>query len=79
MTRVAVFIDYQNVYVRARQLFAPSGAHFVEGQVQPLRLGTLLTDRGLAVDPLRRLEMVSVLRGEPSAGVLALAAPSPAS
>lgn len=66
LTRVAVFIDYQNVYMRAKELFAPPGAPFVEGQVYPRRLGVLLTQRGRSVDGERQLEFVKVFRGEPS-------------
>lgn len=67
MTRVAVFIDYQNVYMRARELFATSDAPWVEGQIHPSLVGLLLTDRGRSIDPSRRLERVKIFRGEPSA------------
>ncbi len=66
MTRVAVFIDYQNVYMRARDLFGQPQPHHTEGQVLPRRLGVMLTDRGRGIDPDRALERVTVFRGEPS-------------
>lgn len=66
MTRVAVFVDYQNVYMRAREAFTSETADHVAGQIDPLRLGLLLTDRGRKVDAARRLEVVRVFRGTPS-------------
>lgn len=66
MTRVAVFIDYQSVYMRARELFTPGGANFTDGQIHPRRLGVLLTDRGRDHDPTRELKTVRVFRGAPS-------------
>lgn len=65
LTRVAVFIDYQNVYNGARDAFGWRSAHFTLGQVLPRRLGVLLTDRGRVVEPARDLEKVMVFRGEP--------------
>lgn len=65
MTRVAVFLDYQNVYMGARKAFDWHG-HFTYGQVYPRRLGLLLTKLGHQVDPGRQLEYVKVYRGEPS-------------
>lgn len=65
MTRVAVFIDYQNVYHGVREAFG--GSHFTDGQVEPGRLGVKLTDLGRPVDPARQLGYVKVFRGEPSA------------
>ena len=67
VTRVAVFVDYQNAYMGARHAFGWEHDHFTAGQVFPRRLGVLLTDRGRAVDPGRQLETVWVFRGEPSA------------
>lgn len=66
MTRVAVFIDYQNVYKQARKAFSRTTTPD-EGQVYPRRLGLLLTDRGRALDTSRALEAVHVYRGEPTA------------
>lgn len=67
MTRVAVFIDYQNIYMSARETFGLKHEHFVHGQVYPRRLGLLVTARGRVVDPMRELERVWVFRGEPVA------------
>ncbi len=67
MTRVAVFIDYQNVYMGARETFGLHDAPFTEGQIFPRRAGILVADRGRVVDPARELASVNVYRGEPSA------------
>jgi len=66
MTRVAVFIDYQNVYMGARQAFGLVYASAPNGQVLPSLTGILLTDRGRVNDAARQLEFVHVFRGEPS-------------
>ncbi len=66
MSRVAVFIDYQNVYMRAREAFSSPAANFTEGQVHPRRLGLLLRDRGRTHGSNRELEVVRVFRGSPS-------------
>lgn len=66
MTRVAVFIDYQNVYMGARKHFALPMARFTEGQIDPMLLGRLLVARGQTIDERRHLEIVRVFRGEPS-------------
>lgn len=69
MTRVAVFIDYQNTYMRAREVFGSMGADsFVVGQVLPRRLGVHLVQRGRVVDPARQLSSVAVYRGERDSG-----------
>lgn len=63
--RVAVFIDYQNVYKRAREAFyGERGTNIwhVHGQVRPIAVGLLL--RGNAQD--RDLVAVHVYRGLPS-------------
>ncbi len=67
MTRVAVFLDYQNVYMGARLAFGSRQGHFTFGQTDPLRLGLLVTSAGSVVDPERRLETVRAYCGEPSA------------
>lgn len=67
MTRVAVFVDYQNTYMGLRQAHGWTSRPAQVGQVFPRRLGVLLCDRGRAVDPHRQLEYVKVFRGEPSA------------
>lgn len=66
MTRVAVFIDYQNAYKGARESFGLDSDHFTSGQIFPRRLGLLLTDRNRHLDAGRTLERVEVFRGEPS-------------
>ena len=66
MTRVAVFIDYQNVYKSARSAFLLDGHGHLDGQVYPRRVGLLVVDRGRAVDASRELVSVAVYRGEPS-------------
>lgn len=67
MTRVAVFLDYQNVYQGARRAFGWGERHFTFGQVHPRRLGLLLVQLGQVVDVSRELEYVRAYRGEPSA------------
>lgn len=66
MSRVAVFIDYQNSYRGAREAIDQTDAIAQVGQVYPRRLGILLSDRGRTMDPDRELEYVRVFRGEPS-------------
>lgn len=58
--RVGVFIDYQNVYRRARNAFAVAGdAHWV-GQVNPLQVGNLIAGKSHST-----LEFVRIYRGLP--------------
>lgn len=46
MKRIAVFVDYQNVYMGARNLFFNDGVHpNTSGQIDPGALGELLTKR----------------------------------
>ena len=66
MTRVAVFLDYQNVYQGARGVFGWQHDSYTAGQIFPRRVGVLLTDRGRQVDPARQLVRVAAFRGEPS-------------
>jgi len=66
MTRVKVFIDYQNVYHGARDEFGLKQAHPIQGHVRPLRFGLLLKQMGEEVDPSRELIEVRVYRGEPT-------------
>jgi hypothetical protein len=61
--RVAVFIDYQNIYMGARGAFFPGSSNHIEGQVHPLALGRLLVGPG---DATRSLVAVKVYRGMPS-------------
>lgn len=66
MTRVAVFIDYQNLYHGAREVFGdPLGDPSTVGQFMPQRLGLLLKQLGEAADPHRDLTGVTVYRGQP--------------
>ena len=59
--RVAVFVDYQNVYMGARHCFFPGGTdNHVDGQIDPLKLGKCLAG------PDRELSEVRVYRGLPS-------------
>lgn len=66
VSRVAVFVDYQNMYHGARRAFgdptvdAPSFGH-----LDPAVLARLLTDLGRAVDSGRVLVSTNVYRGEP--------------
>ncbi len=66
MTRVALFVDYQNVYMQARECYGSRYDPPAVGQVIPLRTGVLLTARGREVDAARALSWVHVYRGEPS-------------
>jgi NYN domain-containing protein len=62
--RVAVFIDWMNVYKAARRAFGLLGAHHVRGQINPHQTGRLLAaacGRSEAV----RLARVEVHRGQP--------------
>ena len=66
MTRVAVFIDYQNIYHGARRAFGgPRTDAPGFGHVDPVALARLLTGLGRAVDPERVLWNTNVYRGEP--------------
>ncbi|MCY4101812.1 MAG: hypothetical protein OXG55_00890 [bacterium] len=68
MTRIAVFLDYQNAYHGAREVFGdPSTDPPTMGHVNPLRLGLLLTQLGAEGDPNRELTAVTVYRGRPGA------------
>jgi uncharacterized LabA/DUF88 family protein len=60
--RVVVFLDYQNVYHRARDAFCVRDAAAREGQVDPLALGHLLVSRV----PGGCLAGVRLYRGRPS-------------
>lgn len=61
--RVAVFLDYMNVYKGAREAFFGGwDAHWF-GQIRPMRLGLKLAGAG---DDRRTLASVQVYRGQPS-------------
>lgn len=60
--RVVVFLDYQNVYMGAREAFHPFGSPSQEGQVDPRRLADLIVSKS----PFdRELAEVRVYRGQP--------------
>jgi uncharacterized LabA/DUF88 family protein len=59
--RTVLFLDYQNVYRRARDSFHQHWEPPERGQVDPMRLGRLLTKR----NPGRELAEVRVYRGRP--------------
>lgn len=67
MTRVIVFMDYQNIYHGARDTFRMRHDHPIKGHVRPIRFGALLKQLGEEVDPERELTQVRVYRGEPTA------------
>lgn len=60
--RVVVFVDYPNVYSAAREIFQPYATARWAGQIDPLKLGQLISSRGLAS---RELKQVRVYRGRP--------------
>ena len=67
--RLCVFIDYQNVYMRAREVFGDASTRhdFTFGQIFPQRLGVLLRQRSEDAGYFRELTEVRVYRGEPDA------------
>ena len=68
LERLAVFIDYQNAYMGARQALGagPDDPHMV-GQFDPLKLARLIAQRHPSYEgaKLRQLELVSIYRGLP--------------
>ena len=60
--RVVVFLDWQNVYKRARGAFCRETDDNVEGQVDPVALAKLLTTRTTG----RELTQVRIYRGLPT-------------
>lgn len=65
MKRVNIYIDYQNVYHRARGAFELEHADPWYGHVKPARLAHLLNMLGKAHDDERALHEVHIYRGEP--------------
>lgn len=61
--RLALFIDYQNVYMRCRESFRLNGDDATGGQIDPLKVGRLVA----TLERDTRLERVFVYRGEPNA------------
>jgi hypothetical protein len=64
LEHVFVFLDWQNVYMRAREAFHERGTGFTSGQVDPLELALELTRRG-AEGHNRQLAQVRIYRGMP--------------
>jgi uncharacterized LabA/DUF88 family protein len=66
--RVWVFVDAQNLYRDTRRAFFDESAPSYLGQVDPVKLGTLLTTKGTApVGTHRVLEECRIYTGVPSA------------
>ena len=67
--RVVIFVDYQNVYMRARDAFHnPSGNPHWMGQINPTALGRYLVSRAGGSEGERDLHGVRIYRGMPSNG-----------
>lgn len=66
MTRLKVFIDYQNAYHCAQDMFDLDEYDPVAPHIRPLRLGVLLKQLGEEHDPNRELIEVRIYRGEPT-------------
>lgn len=64
--RAVVFLDYQNVYRRARDTFHLLSDPSPYGQIDPMKLGRLLVERDQGRDG-RELTEVRVYRGQPDA------------
>lgn len=62
--RVVVFLDYQNVYMGARDAFHSFGSSPQDGQVDPSRLGELLVEKSRPRFD-REVTEVRVYRGQP--------------
>lgn len=60
--RVALFIDYQNVYMRARDAFAERWSDYTIGQIDPVKLGEHLVNTSPYA---RELSQVRIYRGQP--------------
>lgn len=66
MSRVTIFVDYQNSYHCAREAFGtPWNDPPTVGHIHPRKLGELLVSLGLAVDTERRLQEVRLYKGQP--------------
>ena len=66
MTRVAVFIDYENSRFGAREVFGdPRRDPYTFGHVEPQKLALMQKQLGEKVDPTRELTAVYVYRGKP--------------
>jgi hypothetical protein len=62
--RIMLFLDYQNVYMGARETFHERWAPSQCGQIHPVKLGQLLVERNPGRDG-RELVGVRVYRGQP--------------
>ncbi len=62
VARVILFLDYPNVYKSAREAFHAHTACRWAGQIDPFKLGELISARGLVS---RELKEVRVYRGRP--------------
>ncbi len=62
--RVALFVDAQNVYRGARESFATARSRHVDGQIDPMKVGQLICDRGPS-GAERELVDVRVYTGRP--------------
>ena len=62
--RVVLFVDAQNVYHGARNAFFQSPGSHVEGQIDPSRMGQLISSRGPA-GSIRVLHEVRIYTGRP--------------
>ena len=63
--RLALFIDGQNAYRRARALFFPGPQSGRDGQFRPVDLGYLITGRGGPNGAPCTLSDVHISSGEP--------------
>jgi uncharacterized LabA/DUF88 family protein len=61
--RAVLFLDYQNVYMGAREAFHPFGSPPQDGQVDPYKLGELIVSKSRQFD--RELVQICVYRGQP--------------
>jgi len=69
--RVTVFLDYQNVYRRARDAFCLPLDPATCGQVSPIALARLITSRGKGIDVALAIDLVVMaITGEFDIGVL---------
>lgn len=62
-SQVVIFLDYQNIYYRARGQFFRQDAPATVGHVDPLKLGRQLFDLGSHKYPNRELAGVQVYKG----------------
>lgn len=63
--RVVVFVDHQNVYMGARDVYGKHDPHFVFGQFSPWKLALRLRDKRRERELPAELEHVHVFRGRP--------------